>query len=201
MQNALTGGGANSKFGQEGALAQAQANRNITDMGVGLWSNAAYGADRNAMGAGGQNLNSANALQGQLLSNYGNYAQLGSGMANNAYDMGKSNIGMGMAAGTFQDAYKQSQIDADMQKWSFEQQAPWDEVNNKLIMMKAQGLGGQPNNVNVNPYAAGMQGALGGMGLYNAGKNQGWWGGGSGGGGGNPVGSLYDGSFMPDTLF
>ena len=177
MANAMGGGGGNTKFGQQGALGQAMANQNIAGFGADLWGQANQMANANAYGAGSQNLNAANALQGQLLSNYGNYAQLGSGMANNAYDMGKSNIGMQMQGGTFQDAYNQSLIDSQMDKWNFEQQAPWvaqgqlQNLTNQWINPSAMQYGNSPFQ---NLLAVGQTAA----GIASGGADAGWWGGG-----------------------
>ena len=189
MANAMGGGGGNSKFGQAGALGQAMTNQNIAGFGADLWGQANQMANQNAYGAGSQNLNSANNLQGQLLSNYGNYAQLGQGAANSAYDMGKSNIGMGMAGGNFQDAYNQSLINADMDKWNFEQSAPWvaQQTRQNLTMPFANPGAYQ---YGASPFQNAMSVAQAGLGLYSGGATAGWWGGNSGGGGTSGVGDL-----------
>jgi hypothetical protein len=179
MQNAMLGGEGNTKFGQRGALGQAMANQNIAGFGADLWGQANQMANQNAFGAGSQNLAAANQLQGQLLSNYGNYAQLGAGMSNNAYDMGKSNIGMQMAGGNFQDAYNQSLIDADMNKWNFEQQAPWVDQQQRQALTQSwvnPGAIQYGNSPFQNLLAVGQTA----LGLASGGADSGWWGGGGG---------------------
>ena len=181
MANAMGGGGGNTKFGQTGALGQALTDQNILGFGTGLWGQANQMANANAYGAGSQNLNSANNLQGQLLSNYGNYAQLGQGAANSAYDMGKSNIGMQMAGGNFQDAYNQSLIGADMDKWNFEQNAPWADQQQRQQLTQSwlnPGAIQYGNSPFQNALAVGQTAA----GIASGGADAGWWGGGNSGG-------------------
>jgi len=176
MANALGGGGGNTKFGQAGALGQAQANQNIMGMGVDLYQQAAFGADRNAMGAGGQNLASANNFDQNMMNNYGRMAQQGGNWLGDAYDMGTGNIGLQNRAGMQQQGYDQSLIDAQMDKWNYEQQAPWlaqgqlQDFTNQWINPNAMNYGNSPfqNALAVAQTAAGVAQAGGPEGA-------GWW--------------------------
>ena len=158
MGNALSQGQGATKVGQSTALGQAMTGKNIQDFGLGLWGQANQMANQNAYGAGTQNLNSQQNLNDQVLRNYGNYSQLGSGMGQNAFNMGRDALNMGAKAGTFQQAYDQSLIDADKAKWDFEQQAPWTAVGQKVNWVN-QGRGGAPSNTGASPWEGALNGA------------------------------------------
>lgn len=198
MQNALAGGGGNTKFGQQGTLGQAMANQNIQQFGTNLWGQANQMANANAFNAGSQNLAGANAFDSNMLNQYGNFAQLGGNQLGQAYDMGTGNIGLSLNAGDIQQRYDQSLIDADMAKWNFEQQAPWldqqqrQNLTQSWVNPGAIQYGNSPfqNLLNVGQATAG---------IYSGGQNAGFWGnGGSGGGGlfgeGNTA-NIYSGNF------
>jgi hypothetical protein len=176
MANALGGGGANTKFGQAGALGQSQANRNITQFGSDLWGQANQMANQNAYGAGTQNLGSANAFDQNMLNQYGQFAQLGGNQMGQAYDMGTGNLGLGLRAGQMDQGYQQSLIDSQMKKHNFEQQAPWIDQNQRLAMMKNFEMGTMPQTQGMSGWEGALQGAESGLGVYDMGKEQGWWG-------------------------
>ena len=166
-----------TKQGQASALARGMAQDRSADIGSQLYQNALNQAQTAAYGAGGQNLASANNLQNQLLSQYGNYANIGSGMLNQAYNMGGQNLGMGLQAGQLQQGYDQSLIDAEMAKHNFGQQAPWLALQNQLNMVNAQKMGSAPQTTGMSGWEGALQGAQTGLGIYDAGRNRGWWGG------------------------
>jgi hypothetical protein len=176
MQNAMTGGGGNTKFGQAGTLGQAMANQNIAGFGADLWGQANQMANQNAFGAGSQNLGSANAFDNSMLNQYGQYAQLGGNQMGQAYDMGTGNLGLGLRAGQYDQDYAQSLIDAQMKKHNFEQQAPWIDQNQRLAMMKQFEMGAMPQTQGASAWETGLQGLQSGLGVYDMGKEQGWWG-------------------------
>ena len=178
MQNAMMGGGGNTKFGQQGALGQAMANQNIAGFGADLWGQANQMANTNAFGAGTQNLGSANLFDQSMMNNYGRMAQMGGNMLSDAYDMGTGNIGMQNQAGQQQNQYAQSLIDAQMDKWNFNQQAPWADLQmrNQLAQSWMNPGAIQYGNSPFQNILAGAQTALGG---YQAGQDAGWWGNGT----------------------
>ena len=167
MQNAMTGGQGSTKFGQTGALGQAMTNQNIANFGNNLWQGANQMANQNAYGSGMANLGSANSFDNSMMSNYGQYGQLGANMMGQGYDMSTNNMGLGLKAGQMQQGYDQSLIDADMKKWNFEQQAPWIATQAKLDMLPSPG-GAQAGQPGMSPWEGAMQGAQAGLGLYDA---------------------------------
>lgn len=179
MSGALGGQQGSTKQYQQGALGQAMANQNIANFGSSLWQNAANQANSAAMQGGMQNLQSANSMQGDILRGYGNFGQLGASMLGQGFDMGLQNMNTALAAGQMQQGYDQSLIDADMAKWNFEQQAPWVALQTQLGMLPGPG-GVSPGVPGMSPWEGAMNGAMMGMGVYNAGQGAGWWGGGNG---------------------
>lgn len=185
MAGALGGQSGSTKQFQQGALGQALANQNIQDFGTGLWTNAANRADANAMSAGGQNLSAANNFDTTMLSNYGRMGEMGSRMLSQGYDMGLSNMGLGLEAGKIQDLYNQSIINADKAKWDFEQNAPMAHLTSQLGLIPGPGQPVQasgPSN-----WEAAIQGAQAGLGIWGMGQDAGWWGSNSGGYGHRPA--------------
>jgi hypothetical protein len=184
MGNALTGGQGNTKFGQAGALGQAMANQNIQNFGTSMWQNAANQANQGAMAGGMQNLNQHNLFDRSMMGGYMGLGNAGANMMGQAYDMGRQNLGLGFAAGDYQQRYNQSLIDAEKTKWDFEQNAPMMHLQNQLGMMPGPG--------GFAPATPGMsvgQGIMGGLGSYLM------------GGGQMPdFGSIFGGgSFQPQT--
>ena len=168
MQNAMGGGGGNTKFGQQGALGQAMANQNIQQMGTDLWQTAAFGADRNAMNAGGQNLSSANNFDQNMLANYGMYGDAGTGMMQTGYDMGKSNMGLAQNAAGIQQGYDQSLVDADVQRHNFEQNEPWNRQQNMQNLTNQWRNNASFQDSGMSLLEGAFNGAQAGAGIYNA---------------------------------
>lgn len=181
MEAALGGAQGSTKQFQQGALGQAMTNQAIQQFGTDMWQNAANQAAQAGMSAGAQNLAGANAFDQSMMGNYQNFGQLGGALTGQGYDMGRSNLGLGLQAGQIQQGYDQSQIDADMAKWNFEQQAPWTALDTQLGMINQQKMGGAPGNVGLNPWEGLLQGAQTGLNVYNAGQEAFGWGGGGGG--------------------
>lgn len=195
MQNAMTGGGGNTKFGQAGALGQAMTNQNIAGFGADLWGQANQMANQNAFGAGAQNLSSANLFDQSMANQYGNYAQLGGNQLGQAYDMATGNIGLGLEAGKMRRGYNQDLLNAQKAKWDYNQQAPWiDQMQRQNLTQSwinpgAIQYGNSPfqNILNVGQAATG---------LYSGGQGAGWWGGGGNGMfGEGATGNIYSGNF------
>jgi hypothetical protein len=210
MANAMNEGQGSTKFGQGGALMQAQTDKNKADFGNKLWmganQNAMGMANNNAYGAGTQNLNTANTFDqnqtNNMMSNFNNQSSANMGLGNagagmwgqgvgaagqganmlgQGYDMGQNNLGLGLQAGQLQQGYDQSLIGADKAKWDYEQQAPWIAKQQKLNMMpKAGGAQAAPAG-GYSPWQGAMQGGMAGLGIYGAGKDAGMWGQGSAG--------------------
>ncbi|MGB2337722.1 MAG: hypothetical protein ACPH5V_10435, partial [Alcanivorax sp.] len=173
----------NTKFGQTGALGQAMTNQNIANFGNQLWGNANQTANNNAMTAGAANLNTANTFDSNMVNGYNSMAQTGGNLVGNAYEMGMSNMDMGLQAGQLQQGYDQSLVDADIARWNFEQQSPWMTAQNKLAMLPSPG-GYTPGTPGMSSFEGAVNGAQAGLGIYNAGQDAGWWGSGGTGGGG-----------------
>ncbi len=169
MNNALSGGQGNTRFGQAGALGQAMTNQNIANFGNQLWGNANQMANQNAYGAGSQNLGSANAFDNAMMSGYGQYGQQGAQMMGQGYGMGQQNLGIGLQAGQIQQGYDQSLIDSQMKKWNFEEQAPWIATQQKLSMLPKPG-GYESSTPGMTPWQGAMEGSKAALGLYDAWK-------------------------------
>jgi len=125
MAAGMAGGYGGTKALQQSALGQAQTAGNIQNMGTQLWQNAANQAVQGAMQGGQQNLASANAFDQNLMSNYGRYGSLGGNLLNQANQMGINNMGASLGAGREYQNYLQSRLDANVDRWNFNQQAPW----------------------------------------------------------------------------
>jgi hypothetical protein len=125
MASGMAGGYGGTKALQQSALGQAQTAGNIQNMGTQLWQNAANQAVQGAMQGGMQNLASANAFDQNMMSNYGRYGALGANMLNNANQMGISNMNASLGAGREYQDYLQSRLDANVDRWNFNEQAPW----------------------------------------------------------------------------
>jgi len=176
-----SGGSFGTKAFNQGAIASRGLQDRAADTASGIWSNAANQANQAAYGAGGQNLQSANNMQGDLLRNYGNYAQLGGNLLNNSHQIMQGGLNMGNLAGGQQQAYDQSLVDAEKARWDFNQNQPWDQFNRQMQgvnYFRAGGPGGGGTNTG---FSNAMNGAQTGMALFNM-FNQG----GGGGGGVNP---------------
>lgn len=171
MSGALGGQQGSTKQYQQGALGQALADKNIADFGLGLWNNATGQALDAGMRGGLYDMQN----QQNILNSYGQFAGLGNNMMNQAYNMGVGNLGMGFDAGQYQLGYDQSLIDAEMDRWNYNQQAPWTALSTQLGMLPGPG-GVQPSVAGMSPFEGMMQGAMAGAGLYGAGQDMGWWG-------------------------
>lgn len=175
MQDAMGGGYGGTAGKNQSALADALNAGNIQQMGVGLWNNAANQAQAGAMQGGMSNLSSANNFDSNMLSNYGNYAQLGGNMLNDAYGMGQNNMAIGQTGANIQQGYDQSLIDADVARWNYEQQAPWIDQQQRQQLTQSWANPGAIQ-YGASPFQTGLDAATGLAGLYS-----GWPQGGGGG--------------------
>ena len=114
-----------------------------------------------------------------MLNNYGNFGQLGSQLAGQSYDMGVGNLGLANQAGQTQQAYAQSLIDAQREKWDWNQNAPWNDQANRQALTQSWAVGNPYTDAGMSPFEGIAQGALTGLGAFGAGQDAGWWGSGS----------------------
>ena len=162
----------NSKVGQASALERGMAADRAADVGSALWMNAANQAHEAAMRGGLADLDLGQNLVGQ----YANYGNMGGQMLNQGYNMGLSNLGVGMEAGQAQQLYDQSLIDAEMDKWNYNQMAPWIATEQQNNMILAHRMGSTPHTTGASAWETGLQGLQAGLGIYSAGQDAGWWG-------------------------
>jgi len=168
-------------FGTRPQNQSAIAARGLADRGAdtasGLWMNAANQANQAGYGAGGMNLQSGQALQSNLLNNYGNYAQIGGQLLNQGYNMGAQNLQMQNTIGGQRQAYEQQLFDRERERWNEQQTLPWTAQGNRQALY-TQLSNGAPNQGGVNTgFSNAVNGAQLGLGLYN--MFQGGFGGGS----------------------
>jgi hypothetical protein len=165
MNDAMGGGYGGTKGGQQSALGQAMTAGNIQNMGVDLWQNAANQAQAGAMQGGLSNLSSANNFDTGMLSNYGNFAQLGGDMLGNAYDMGIGNLGLQNQAGNQLQGYNQLRLDADKARWDYNQNAPWVDQAERQRLTQSWN---NPNAIayGASPFQTGLNAVQGIAGLY-----------------------------------
>jgi hypothetical protein len=157
-----------SKLGQGSAALQAQNTLNNQQFAAGLYNTANAGAMGAGMQAGAANLNSANALDSNVLSGYGRLAGMGQSMAGAGYGAGLQNLGLGLKSGQIQQAYDQSKIDALMKNHYLGQSVASADIMNRIGSLG--GLGGQ-TSVQSNPWQSAWAGAQGGLALWDAFKN------------------------------
>jgi hypothetical protein len=177
MAGALGGQNGSTKQYQQGALGQGLANQNIANMGSNLWMNAANQSNQNAMNAGSQNLGSANNFDSNLLSNYGNYGQLGSRMMGQGYDMNSENLGIGQNAAGLQQGYDQTVADSSRAQWDQDQNQPWMDQKNRNDFLQSYAVGQPYQDAGMSGWEGLTNGAMTGLGIYGAGQDAGWWGG------------------------
>lgn len=82
-------------------------------------------------------------------------------------------------AGSQQDAYSQSLIDAAKAKYDYNQNAPWDALAKYQGAITGNYGGSSTTNqpyFPANPYLNALGAGIGGVGLYNQGKQAGLWG-------------------------
>lgn len=116
-QSGALGANPLSKLGQGGAALQAQTALNNQQFAAGLYNTANQQASSAGMNAGLQNMNALNRRDGQLLSGYGQLANMGRGMAQAGYGAGLNNLGLGLKAGQIQQGYDQSLLDAEFNRY------------------------------------------------------------------------------------
>ena len=148
--NSAAAGSGNSfatiPFNKGAIAARGLADRGA-DTAANIWTNASNQANQAAYGAGGMNLDSANAQQGNLLDTYGNYASLGGNMLNSAYNMGTGNVNMQNKAGLMQNQFDQNWINSEVDRWNYEQNAPMNHLGQQLDMVNAQRSNAAPRTV------------------------------------------------------
>jgi hypothetical protein len=173
-----------TKHAQGAALAQGMNMDRNADIGASMYQNATNQAQNAAMMGGQQSLNAA----GQAA----NYGMQGMGMG---FDMQQQVLKNQLAAGQGVQGYDQSLINADMDRFNFEQQAPWTALAAQNEMINANRLGSAPSPgpVGMNTWESLTGGAQAGLGLYQGGMDAGWW-------GGNGVGQPSANTF-PDNSF
>lgn len=171
--------------GKLSALGQSEADSNKYNFGLDLLTNAQNQAMNVGHSSGMANLQTANQFGTDMMRGYGNMAQMGLGQLQSAYGTGEQNLQNMMGVGEYYRGFDQQNIDADRERWDYNQNLGMNHLNNQLSMM----MGNMPNSPNagmtygMSPGEGAMQGAQFGMGLYGAGQEAGWWGQGNSGGG------------------
>jgi hypothetical protein len=131
--------------------------------------NAANQANQAGYGAGTQNLASGMQTQNDIIGGYQNYGQLGAQQLNQGYNMGTGNLAQASAAGQVRQAYDQSMIDAQRERWDFNQQAPRQNLMDIYNANMGARLNGQPGYSGTSPAQGAIQGAQLGLGVLD------WW--------------------------
>ena len=175
MAGALGGQNGATKQYQQGALGQGLADINKRQFGSDLYMNAANQSNQMGYNAGSQNLGSANAFDNNMMSQYGQMGQLGANLTGQGYDMGVGNLGLQNQAGRQQDTYAQDLINADQNKWNFEQNAPWldQEARQGLTQSWHDGNAFQYGN---SPFQNALAVGQTVAGVASGGADAGWWG-------------------------
>lgn len=160
------------------AIAERGFDDRAADVYANLYTNAVNQALGAGMGAGELNLSSGQNFDTAMVQNYGNFGNLGGNMLGRGFDAGRAALEPGMIAGATDLGYAQDLINAEMNKWNFEQNAPWLALEQQMGMLprygNAQPGGGQ------SALAGAIQGLQTGLGIYGMGQDAGWWGGGGG---------------------
>lgn len=197
MQNAMSGQMGGSKLGQQSALAQGMASDRAADIGSSLWMNAANQANQAALMAGRENLGAQQQFGQDIMRGYGQFGALGLPFISTAYDMGLQNRMLPLQVGEYMRGYDQQLIDADVARWNYDQNRPWETLSNKINMANA--LIGQP----VTPYTtganwlqAGSQAAGFGRGLYSNLSDIFGWGKPTGGDNSQVINDIISGDFQ-----
>ena len=178
MANVAAGGMGNTKALQGSALAQGMAQDRAADVGAGLYMNAANQALGLAGRAGLANQASANQLDSSRLGAYQGFAGLGLPYLDQSYNTGMQNLRNRLFVGDLQQGQQQRNIDANMNRWNFNQNIPMQHLQNQLNMV----MGTVPNSgqigttTGMSPFQGAVQGLQAGMGLYGMGQENGWWG-------------------------
>ena len=177
MGNVASGQQGGTKQGQASALAQGMAGDRAADIGSNLWMNAANQAQSAAMASGLANLQSSNQFGQDIMRGFGNFAQIGLPFINQAYNIGLTNRQLPLQVGEYMRNFDQQNIDADVARWTYDQNRPWQTLGNKINL--ANSLIGQPvtpQQTGLDPLSGAIQGLQAGLGIYGAGQNAGWWG-------------------------
>ena len=181
MSGTAAGLQGSTKLGQAGALATAMAGDRMADNAAMIRNNAFNQATSGAMQAGGANLGSANQFGGDIMSGYNNLASLGLPQLAQAYGTGMNNFDNQFRAGQYFRDFDQQNIDADMAKWNYEQNAPMAHLQNQLSMIPGPG-GMAPGTPGMTPWEGALQGLQAAPSLYNIFNSMGTGGSGSMGG-------------------
>lgn len=182
-----------TKLNQAGALGQAMADQQKQEFGQNLYTNALNQATQAGMTGGQQNLGAGQRFGDQMMQGYQRFAGLGMPQLGAAYQAGQGNLQSMMGAGQYLRDFDQQNIQADMDRWNFEQQAPWTALQNQLSMFMGA-LPGAPSQgaPGMTSWEGALQGAQAGLGLGNA--LNGMFNQGGGGGGFNNLFGFDQGS-------
>lgn len=162
-----SGGQFGTKAFNQGAIASRGLQDRAADTASALWMNAANQANQAGYGAGTQNLAAGMQTQNDILGGYQNYGQLGAQQLNQGYNMGTGNLGQASAAGQTRQAYDQSMIDAQRERWDFNQNAPRQNLMDIYNANMGARLGGQPGYSGTSGFEGAIQGIQAGLGLYD----------------------------------
>jgi hypothetical protein len=129
--------------------------------------NAANQANQAGYGAGTQNLASGLTTQNDIIGGYQNYGQLGAQQMNQGYNMGTGNLGLALDSGGIRQAYDQSLIDADRERYDFSQNAYRNNLFDKFNMYNTTKLNGTPGTTGTSALEGGVQGLQAGLGFLD----------------------------------
>ena len=172
MAAAGSGNMASSRAGVAQGIMERGAQDRMADVGSQLYQNALNQAQSAAMTGGQQQLGADLRTQGDTLRGFGQFANIGLPGLGNAFNTGKSNLGMMLSGGQGFQQQDQLGINEDIARFNFNQQAPWDYYRNQIAMLGSTTPAGAGINPQQTPGASGLQmglqGAMAGLGLYNA---------------------------------
>ena len=167
MGAAMGGNMASSALGNNSTLAQGFAQDRKADIGSQIYQNAINQAQGAGMGAGGQNLNAGLSNQQQLLGASGSLASQGLPTLANANVTSQGNINQLQQGGQGYEMYDQQGITDEVNRFNFNQNAPWETAANKVDLYNATSMTPSPT-VGNNTFGNAVQGAQFAGGLYDA---------------------------------
>jgi hypothetical protein len=152
-----------TKLGQQSALMQATNMDRNADIGASMYQNAVNQAQQAGMSAGAQNLNAQQNMYG-----------IGANALNNAFNMNQTGLQNQYMAGSAQQQYDQSLLTDDVNRFNFNQAAPYNLLQDKMSIYNA-GRMDNPQasgpSQGINTWEAITQGANMGLNFYDGWKN------------------------------
>jgi hypothetical protein len=172
----MTGNMASSRAGVTEGVMRGMTQDRLADVGSQLYQNAANQAAQAGLLAGQGNLRSDLSTQGDALTGYINLANQGIPGVANSFNTGKNLIDMQLAGGRGFQAQDQMAITDEVNRFNFNQQAPYQQYADIFNIMSGTIPGGAGVGYKPNPLDQALQGALVGAGIWQGGQEAGWWG-------------------------